>query len=785
MSATVNEMLQHVVKVFEAPENQQHDVLPISTINTSVMKIFKKSINKKNISLEGGEFGLMWAEINSVKYSRPIKADHKSQESDVLRSLRQVVDIFKANMNDHMLLADVNSQLKLMSVHPLLDADILNEMGGPMGFSLVDDKLYWSDVAVPFMISSVGLVEDTVPTTLPVGGKSVPTPTDLILDISQSEVVEFSRTLNKTDKDMELLTIALFRSRKLLTMPVNAIRSEFQKLGPHAKTFGVTKNIIENVGREHQLYWEPNGSNASVVWKPLASVAGHELNVSGLLSVKSTRISEAPAPISATSKIRQNNRVSSIARAESSSSFAESNGSSRSTPQASNASNSVFSHFYGRRHSSGEEHVARDILVDEMSYQSGEVKGGYFGDIIHTGVQERPLAFLNVVEPFSLVCVGRQGTGKSHTLNVVLENCIVNYPEPAERPITRMTTQMCGLVLHFDQSDSNVCEALGLHDMAPSLKILSNESFHGAKNVVVLVSPNYHLQRRKFYEGLPHVTVKTLRFQWSSLDASQLKKLMRLDASDSQLYVSLMLSQLGGYQARNELPDMEEFFSAFEKRCSPEQQRPLLQRLNLLRSVVSQHGEDDTCAEPSSLMEPGAFIVCDLTDPMLSEAEVNAIFQVLLQQFRRQPLRDCGKVVVFDEAHKYLSTDTKSDCLSKDIVATVRQMRHENIRVLLSTQSPLHLPAEVIELSTVVIMHEFQSKDWYKYVESKLSLPAGGFETVKNLRRGHALLCSNKIMRPLLSIPQTDDQDEKQSESVIIQVRERITTDCGRSMTHY
>ncbi len=59
---------------------------------------------------------------------------------------------------------------------------------------------------------------------------------------------------------------------------------------------------------------------------------------------------------------------------------------------------------------------------------------------------------------------------------------------------------------------------------------------------------------------------------------------------------------------------------------------------------------------------------------------------------------------MFDEAHKYL---TKNDALGDVIVDTVRQMRHLGMRVVVSTQSPQVLPAELLELVTIAVLHRF------------------------------------------------------------------------------
>ena len=61
---------------------------------------------------------------------------------------------------------------------------------------------------------------------------------------------------------------------------------------------------------------------------------------------------------------------------------------------------------------------------------------------------------------------------------------------------------------------------------------------------------------------------------------------------------------------------------------------------------------------------------------------------------------DNAKLAVFDEAHKYLQNSTMDE-LSGTIVSTVRQMRHNGVRVVVSTQSPKTLPPELLELVSV------------------------------------------------------------------------------------
>ena len=49
-------------------------------------------------------------------------------------------------------------------------------------------------------------------------------------------------------------------------------------------------------------------------------------------------------------------------------------------------------------------------------------------------------------------------------------------------------------------------------------------------------------------------------------------------------------------------------------------------------------------------------------------------------------------------------------------------MRHFGIRLAISTQSPLSLAPELLELSTVTVLHRFQSPEWYRHLAAKLPL---------------------------------------------------------------
>lgn len=70
-----------------------------------------------------------------------------------------------------------------------------------------------------------------------------------------------------------------------------------------------------------------------------------------------------------------------------------------------------------------------------------------------------------------------------------------------------------------------------------------------------------------------------------------------------------------------------------------------------------------------------------------------------------------GKLLVLDEAHKFMD-GVVSDGLSQAIVNAARLMRHDGMRLIVSTQSPKALAPELLELVTLAILHRFHSRDW-------------------------------------------------------------------------
>jgi len=85
---------------------------------------------------------------------------------------------------------------------------------------------------------------------------------------------------------------------------------------------------------------------------------------------------------------------------------------------------------------------------------------------------------LNTNAPWSAFLCGSQGSGKSHTLSCMLENCILSTPNIGKNP-----HPLAGLVLHYDGSrGSGVCEAAYLCSQVKTRVLVSASNYGNLKS---------------------------------------------------------------------------------------------------------------------------------------------------------------------------------------------------------------------------------------------------------------------------------------------------------------
>lgn len=411
------------------------------------------------------------------------------------------------------------------------------------------------------------------------------------------------------------------------------------------------------------------------------------------------------------------------------------------------------------------------------------------------------LLYYNVAAPSSTFICGSQGSGKSHTLSCLLENCLA--PSDANelpRPLT-------GVVFHYD---TFVCDAAGSPCEAAFL------SCHSAVEVRVLCAPTNVAFIRETYSRFPRVKVEELRFKETDLNTKRMMDMMAVkEGAKMPLYLHVVSRILRDLRLEQQRTGSAFDYAAFgqmieQEQLTPGQKGPLLQRLDTLQSFLakkqaeafvppSDGGKNNNIEVAGSdwTPKPAQLTIVDLSCPCVTAETACSLFNVCLSLFLQQSSA-VGRVVALDEAHKYMNDSGEAGTLTEQLIATIRLQRHLGARVIISTQEPTVSP-RLLDLCSVTIVHRFTSPDWLAALKkhlvgasaaSRIMEEAGEdgdrqdaaeelFARVVRLRVGEALLFAPSAVLGL----EEGLRAQKLNHSVLkIQVRKRITDDGGKSI---
>ncbi|RDB22698.1 hypothetical protein Hypma_010340 [Hypsizygus marmoreus] len=408
----------------------------------------------------------------------------------------------------------------------------------------------------------------------------------------------------------------------------------------------------------------------------------------------------------------------------------------------------------------------------------GRVISTHFKSSVDTPAD--PRLYLNTNAPFSAVVCGVQGSGKSHSVSVMLENMLV----PACPSTGSLEKTLSGLVLHFGEGGPS-----SLPNEAAWLSVASHPEVK-APTVHVYVSHASLKTMRAVYAPLgSRVTVEPLFFTESELDAEAFMSMMAVGSSDSApLYVQIILTilrELGEnftYQAfMQKLEDQKRSFN-------PAQLSGLEQRMSLLTSFLNKK-HDAGGQQQKSRFAAGQLTIIDLSDPFIDPASACGLFEIITRLFVRADV-GTGKVLVVDEAHKYLATSRASSGLTKALLTLTRQQRHLSMRVIISTQEPTVVPPVLLDLCTVVVLHRFTSPSWWEHLIKHVSADFTGsdaFDKVVKLQTGQAIILAPSAIG-MFDIATPGPHIDKKvlaqfgRRYLVVKTRKRVTKDGGASI---
>ncbi|KAM0486215.1 hypothetical protein ACHAPX_000919 [Trichoderma viride] len=348
-----------------------------------------------------------------------------------------------------------------------------------------------------------------------------------------------------------------------------------------------------------------------------------------------------------------------------------------------------------------------------------ENNGAAYGNV--DDVAKDPRLYFNATAPSSVFICGSQGSGKSHTLSCLLENCLMqSEANVLPRPLT-------GIVFHFDPwvsaTRGSPCEAAYL---------ASAEDV----SVRVLCPPTNVRQIEDIYSRLPNVQVETLRINQSDLNTKRMMDLMAVSSVQGSmpLYLHVVQRILRDLRIEQQQKSTTFNYLEFKTRLMREdlatgQLVPLQQRLETLESFMVKEQVINVAGKAVKQSvgrgidwkpKAGQLTIIDLSCPCVTEETACSLFNICLSLFLEQNPDDIGRVVALDEAHKYMTDTAECEVLTQALLSNIRLQRHLGVRVIISTQEPTISP-KLLDLCSVTIVHRFTSPDWLQSLKKHLA----------------------------------------------------------------
>ena len=370
-----------------------------------------------------------------------------------------------------------------------------------------------------------------------------------------------------------------------------------------------------------------------------------------------------------------------------------------------------------------ESGIGADIIlgVGTQSPQFG-ILGDHFGRRIG----------LDLNQTHTISLFGVQGGGKSYTLGTVVEMATIPIPG-----INLLPSPLGTVIFHYSSTQAYAPEFVTMAEPnTDGVAIAELLERYGASprgiDDVVLLAPAEKVQKRR--EEFPGLTVLPLAFASRELQASHWRFLMGAVGSQS-LYMKQVNHLMRDLRQNLTLQSLQ---AAVAGSALPDNLKGLAQtRLNLARHYI-----DDAVAL-TSIVKPGRLVIVDLRDEFLEKDEALGLFVVVLQLVSDalHEGKRFNKLVVFDEAHKYIENPD----LVAGLVEVIREMRHKGTSVMVASQDPLSVPVSVIELSSQIILHRFNAPTWLKHIQrANTALGSLTPDKLNSLAAGEAFVWSSK-----------------------------------------
>lgn len=361
---------------------------------------------------------------------------------------------------------------------------------------------------------------------------------------------------------------------------------------------------------------------------------------------------------------------------------------------------------------------------------------------------------LDLDHPKAIGIFGYMGSGKSYLLGTIVEAAVGEIPG-----INKLRSPLATVIFNYRRNASDRFELSSLampnHDKADVERLSVNYGTipQPARDVQVLALPGeLSPSRLQEYEGIP---ATELYFAPSTLTVEDWELLMGEPGSDA-VFARTIRHTLIELRSEGRVT-LEELEDRVLNKLTKQSRTAAELRFDFVRHYISE----TRGVNFDQVIKPGRALIVDLRQPLFNKSDALRFFLVCANQIS-QVQGKFNKMIVFDEAHEYLS-----DEFGERIEARIRQMRHEGTSYVFATQDVGSIPLTIRRFITSRFVFNLGTRE---NVDDLLRFaPEFKGQQMQGMKAGYCLVQANLSTNNFFERPR------------LIHVRPRVTQHGGGS----
>jgi DNA helicase HerA-like ATPase len=361
---------------------------------------------------------------------------------------------------------------------------------------------------------------------------------------------------------------------------------------------------------------------------------------------------------------------------------------------------------------------------------------------------------LDLDHPKTIGIFGYMGSGKSYLLGNLIESAAQAIPG-----INNLQFPLAVVVFNYRRNAADRFELSSLASANPNkadaerLRADYQASPDALRDIHVLCLPGeLRPERRQEYGNLP---ATELFFDPRTLGAEDWELLMGEPGSEAVFARTI----------RNTLSEMRGAgpitFNGLQQQTLARLTGQSRAAANLRFEFVGRYVSEERGCDFSQLLRPGRVLVVDLRQPLFNKDDALRFFLVCANQISGVQ-SEFNKMIVFDEAHEYLSPS-----FGERMESRIRLMRHEGTSYVFATQDVGSIPPQISRFLTTRFVFDLGTRENVEDLE-RVAPDFRGYQ-VMGIRPGRCFLQSTASTQNLFSRPRE------------VEVRPRVTKHGGES----